>query len=47
MENDGALIPFIVFSELDVDLGLGALSISSNIYSTLLNITGWFSQATN
>jgi hypothetical protein len=47
MANYGGLSPFIVFSELDVDLGLGALSISSNIYSTLLNITGGFSQATN
>jgi hypothetical protein len=34
-------------SKLDVDLGVGALGISSNIHSTFLNITGGFCQATN
>jgi hypothetical protein len=47
MANDGGLSHFVVFSELDVDLGLGSLSVSSNIHSTFLNITGGFSQATN
>jgi hypothetical protein len=42
MANDGGLSPFVVFNELDVDLGVGALGISSNIHSTFLNITSGF-----